>query len=113
MFGVRVQYSIALGLITAALRPVGELIGIVCFDYLKKVYDHRGTVNGLIMAAAVIIAYTVPYSNRRISIQWYIVTQPLFVIAMIIIGSVSMYFLWKYKHYRVIIREAMHIKREE
>ena len=114
----KIVYKIATDLVyftiilTASLRPVGEMIAIIMFDKIKAIYNNRGIYNGLVMALCVIIAYGVPVFQRKLSSEWMSVVHPGFVIFMVLIGAGASFFLWWYKHYRKIMREAMYIKRE-
>ena len=112
IFGIPFGHSLALSIVTASLRPVGEMIAIIIFDKIKAIYNNRGIYNGLVMALCVIIAYGVPVFQRKLSSEWMSVVHPGFVIFMVLIGAGASFFLWWYKHYRKIMREAMYIKRE-
>ena len=112
IFGIPFGHSLALSIVTASLRPVGEMIAIIMFDKIKAIYNNRGIYNGLVMALCVIIAYGVPVFQRKLSSEWMSVVHPGFVIFMVLIGAGASFFLWWYKHYRKIMREAMYIKRE-
>ena len=112
IFGIPFGHSLALSVVTASLRPVGEMIAIIMFDKIKAIYNNRGIYNGLVMALCVIIAYGVPVFQRKLSSEWMSVVHPGFVIFMVLIGAGASFFLWWYKHYRKIMREAMYIKRE-
>ena len=88
------------------------MIDIIMFDKIKAIYNNRGIYNGLVMALCIIIAYGVPVFQRKLSSEWMSVVHPGFVIFMVLIGAWASFFLWWYKHYRKIMREAMYIKRE-
>ncbi|MDO5402999.1 MAG: hypothetical protein Q4F11_06125 [Eubacteriales bacterium] len=109
---VSVYHSIMLGLVTACARPIGEMFAIISYDRKKTVYERRNTYNGAIMAASVLLAYGLPILTRRISAAWMAVVHPSFVMVMFLLGAGAMYYLWWYKSYKDIIREAMHMKRE-
>ena len=112
IFGIPFGHSLALSIVTASLRPVGEMIAIIMFDKIKAIYNNRGIYNGLVMALCIIIAYGVPVFQRKLSSEWMSVVHPGFVIFMVLIGAGASFFLWWYKHYRKIMREAMYIKRD-
>ena len=105
-------YMNFLGKIVYKIATVGEMIAIIMFDKIKAIYNNRGIYNGLVMALCVIIAYGVPVFQRKLSSEWMSVVHPGFVIFMVLIGAGASFFLWWYKHYRKIMREAMYIKRE-
>lgn len=109
---VSIYHSIMLGLVTAFARPIGEMFAIISYDRVKSVYGRRNTYNGIIMAASVLLAYGIPMLTKRVSDVWMVVVHPSFVMVMFLLGAGAMYFLWWYKNYRDIIREAMHMKRE-
>ena len=50
--------------------------------------------------------------RHAISHEWITVVHPVFAFVMLLFGAGAMYFLWWYKHYRKIMRVAMHIKSE-
>ena len=99
-------------IITACARPIGEMLAIITFDHFRGVYENRSVLNGTIMAICVILAYGLPVLNGRIAASWIYAIHPFVVCVMFLVGAGAMYFLWWYKYYRVIIREAMHNKRE-
>lgn len=112
IFGVSPLNSLYLCLLTFCVRPIGEMFAIISFDHLRWLYENRSVFNGTVMAVCVLIAYGLPLFNRRVSVEWLNAIHPFVIIVMLIAGIGSMYFLWWYKHYRVIIRKAMHMKRE-
>lgn len=113
IFKVSVLNSILLGIVTICARLVGEVIAIISFDHVKSLYEKRNRYNGIVMAASVLFAYGMPILTRRVSEGCMVVVHPAFVLLMIVIGIGAMYYLWWYKHYKNIIREAMHMKRED
>lgn len=112
IYGVSLWNSIMLGLLTACARPIGEMFSIICFDHMRFLYDRRNTYNGIIMAIAVLLAYGMPILTGEIAPVWLTLIHPVFVLIMFLLGAGAMYYLWWYKYYRKIIREAMYIKRE-
>lgn len=113
IFKVSIYHSIMIGIVTACARPIGEVLVIFCFDHVKSLYERRNTYNGMIMAASVLLAYGLPILTRKVAAGWMVVVHPAFVLFTILLGAGAMYYLWSYKHYRRIIREAMHMKRED
>lgn len=113
IFGVHPVHAMLLSLATSCARPIGEMAAIICFDHMKSLYNSRNTYNGMIMAVCVLLAYGLPILNRRISYGWEFAFHPMFVVIMIAAGTGAVYYLWCYPHYRTIMREAMHIKRED
>lgn len=112
IMGVPVLNSLMLCVLTACSRPIGEMLAIITFDHFRGVYENRNVLNGTIMAICVILAYGLPVLNGRVSASWIYAVHPFVVLIMFVLGAGAMYFLWWYKYYRVIIREAMHNKRE-
>lgn len=112
IFGVSFTNSIMLSIVTFSARPVGEMLAILVYENFKWLYNNRSVYNGCIMALSVIFTYVMPIIWGRISSDWLCVVHPIFVLVMIIIGAGASVFLWWYKDYRKIIREAIHIKRE-
>ena len=112
ILGEPVFNALMLCFVTACARPVGEMMAIITFDHFRSVYENRSVLNGTIMAICVILAYGLPVLNGRIAASWIYAIHPFVVCVMLLVGAGAMYFLWWYKYYRVIIREAMHNKRE-
>ena len=112
ILGEPVFNALMLCFVTACARPVGEMMAIITFDHFRSVYENRSVLNGTIMAICVILAYGLPVLNGRIAASWIYAIHPFVVCVMFLVGAGAMYFLWWYKYYRVIIREAMHNKRE-
>lgn len=104
--------ALMLCIITACARPIGEMLAIITFDHFRGAYENRNVLNGTIMAICVILAYGLPVLNGRVAASWIYAIHPFVVCVMFFLGAGAMYFLWWYKYYRVIIREAMHNKRE-
>ena len=94
ILGEPVFNALMLCIVTACARPVGEMMAIITFDHFRGVYENRSVLNG------------------RIAASWIYAIHPFVVCVMFLVGAGAMYFLWWYKYYRVIIREAMHNKRE-
>lgn len=113
IFGVSIYNSLMLCLLLIFTRPIGEMLAILAFDRLRSLYENRNLFNGTVMAICVILTYGLPLINRRISVNWLFITHPAIIILFFIAGAGSMYFLWWYKYYRVIIREAIHLKHED
>lgn len=113
LLGVGIGYSIAVGIFTMAMRPIGECCSLLIHDHWRKAFVARGTINGLMMAAAVIYAYVITYFNRSISNVWYIVGNPIFVIVFVLVGAGAMAFLYRYDRYEEIEREAVYLRRED
>ncbi|MGN0317466.1 MAG: hypothetical protein ACI4E1_05950 [Lachnospira sp.] len=113
MFGVTPAHSFGMCLLLTSTRPVGEMLVIISYEHIRSLYENRSVYNGVIMAVSMLLAYGVPLMARKLSPNWIYVVHPFIVIIAIIIGAGAMYFLWWYKFYRKIIREAMHIKRED
>lgn len=112
ILGEPVFNALMLCIITACARPIGEMLAIITFDHFRGVYENRSVLNGTIMAICVILAYGLPVLNGRVTASWIYAIHPFVVCVMFLLGAGAMYFLWWYKYYRVIIREAMHNKRE-
>ena len=112
LFRVSLYNSLMLSLIVIFTRPIGEMFAVLAFDRLRSIYENRSLFNGTVMAICVILAYGLPLINRKVSSNWLFITHPAIVIIFFIAGAAAMYFLWWYKYYRVIIREAMHMKHE-
>lgn len=94
-------------------RAIGEMFAIISFDHMRSIYENRNVYNGIIMAVCVLLAYGMPLLTGRVDADWMNIVHPAMVVLFVIAGAGAMYFLWWYKHYRVIIREAMHMKRED
>lgn len=112
MFGVTFWRALCLSLFTAACRPVGEMFAILIYEKFTVIYENRGTFNGFIMAMCVLVAYGVPVLSRKVSSVWLAFAHPVSAIIMLMVGAAATAYLWWYKHYRKIVREAMHMKRE-
>ena len=112
ILGEPVFNALMLCIITACARPIGEMLAIITFDHFRGVYENRSVLNGTVMAICVILAYGLPVLNGRVTASWIYAIHPFVVCVMFLLGAGAMYFLWWYKYYRVIIREAMHNKRE-
>lgn len=113
IFRVSVYNSVMLCLLVVFTRPIGEMFAVLAFDRLRSIYENRSLFNGTVMAVCVIITYGLPLINRKISINWYYITHPAVICIFLLVGAGAMYFLWWYKYYRVIIREAIHLKHED
>ena len=113
ILGVNFKYSIAVSLFTMAMRPLGEFISLLIHDNAAKVHAMRGSINGVIMAGAFIAAYVLPYVNRAISNTWYRVSNPYFLIGILLICVATMWFLWTYKNYEQVAQDAVYIRRED
>jgi hypothetical protein len=111
MFGVSFGRALCLSLLTAACRPVGEMFAVLIFEKFESIYNNRGVFNGFVMAISILVAYGVPILERRVSSFWLIFANPLTALIMLVIGAAATTYLWWYKHYRKIVREAMHMKR--
>lgn len=112
MFGVSFVNSILAGLVTMCVRPLGEMIAVICFEMVPSMYNNRHSFNGTIIALSVFAAYGLPLLKRQISSDWLFFVHPVFVVAALFVGVFSVYYLWDYPYYRKIMREALHIKRE-
>lgn len=112
IFGVSPINSIILSFVTAWLRPIGEMIVIVAYEKIKSLYNNRNTYYGCVMALSVIFAYGYPIMLRRIPSDWIVVVHPMFALVIFFVGAGAGVFLWWYKHYRKLMRVAMHIKSE-
>ncbi len=112
IFQVPVLNSLMLCILTVCSRPIGEMFAIIAFDHFRGIYENRSVLNGTIMAICVLLAYGLPVLNRSVSATWIYAIHPFVIVIMLVLGAGAMYFLWWYKYYRVIIREAMHNKRE-
>ena len=86
------------------LGSVGEMMAIITFDHFRGVYENRECHIGTIMAICV-ITYGLPVLNGRIAASWIYAIHPFVVCVMFLVEPGTMYFLWWYKYYRVIIRE--------
>ena len=112
ILGEPVFNALMLCIITACARPIGEMLAIITFDHFRGVYENRSVLNGTIMAICVILAYGLPVLNGRVTASWIYAIHPFVVCVMFLLGAGAMYFLWWYKYYRKIVREAMHLKHE-
>lgn len=112
IFGVAPVKSMILSFVTAWLRPVGEMIVIIAHDRIKSLYNNRSAYYGCIMALSVIFAYGYPILLRRIPIEWVVVIHPMVAVITFLLGAGAGVFLWWYKHYRRLMRVAVHIKSE-
>lgn len=113
LFGVSLQKSLLLCLVTMMFRPVGEMLAILVFDSFKKLYNQRGLYNGFVMAFCFMIAYGIPIIEHKIPEMWLFVIHPIFIIICVVAGIGASIYLWWYKDYRKIMSEAMYIKREK
>jgi len=113
IFGVSLKYSIAVSIFTITMRPLGEFLGLMVYDYAVKLHAMRGSINGLIMAAAFIVAYVLPYVNRNISDTLYKVSNPYFLMGIVLVCVATMWFLWTYKKYENVAQDAVYIRRED
>lgn len=114
IFGVKAGYAFAAGLVTAAMRPIGELIDLLIHDHLTKVYSKKGTINGIIMAAAFIAAYCIPASdNGSIPDIEKLIVNPVFIIVEIIISAATIYFMFRYDRFEQIKKDAICLRRKE
>jgi len=113
ILGVSFKYSIAVSLFTMAMRPFGEFISLLIYDKAAKVHAKRGSINGVIMAGAFIIAYVLPYENRSISSTWYKVSNPYFLIGILLVCVSAMWFLWTYNKYEKVAQDTIYIRRED
>ncbi|MDO5382624.1 MAG: hypothetical protein Q4F06_07920 [Eubacteriales bacterium] len=112
IFGVSFPHSLMLCVLNMCARPIGEMFAILSFDHFSWIYDNKSVFNGTVMAACVLLAYGIPLFARRIAPEWIYAVHPFVVLIVFLAGAGAMYFLWWYKYYRKIIREAMHFKRE-
>ena len=112
IFGVSWFHSLMLCMLTICVRPIGEMFAIMSFDHFIWVYENRSVFNGTVMAVCVLLAYGVPFFVRRLSHNWLYAVHPFVVLVFFLAGAGAMYFLWWYKYYRKIVREAMHLKHE-
>lgn len=99
-------------ILTMCVRPIGEMFAIMSFDHFIWVYENRSVFNGTVMAVCVLLAYGVPLFARRLSYSWMYAVHPFVIVVFLLAGAGAMYFLWWYKYYRKIVREAMHMKHE-
>ena len=114
IFGVDAGSAFAAGLLTAAMRPVGELLELIVHDYLPAVYSKKGTINGIIIATAFIAAYCLPASeNVRIPDVRHLIVNPVFIIAEILISAAVIFFMFRYDRYEQIKRDAVCLRRKE
>lgn len=112
IFGVSWFHSLMLCMLTICVRPIGEMFAIMSFDHFIWAYENRSVFNGTVMAVCVLLAYGVPFFVRRLSHNWLYAVHPFVVLVFFLAGAGAMYFLWWYKYYRKIVREAMHLKHE-
>ncbi len=113
IFGVPFADSLLLSFVTACMRPIGEMLVIISYENIPSLYNSRNTYYGWVMAISVLLAYGLPMITRQVHQDWRIVVHPVFAVIMLLAGAGAMYFLWWYKYYRKLMREAIHIKREE
>lgn len=112
IFGVSAFHSLMLCIFTMCVRPIGEMFAIMSFDHFIWVYENRSVFNGTVMAVCVLLAYGIPFFARRLPYSWMYAVHPFVVFIFLLAGAGAMYFLWWYKYYRKIVREAMHMKHE-
>lgn len=112
IFGVSFYHSLMLCILTICVRPIGEMFAILSFDHFIWVYENRSVFNGTVMAVCVLLAYGVPLFVRKVAHNWMYAIHPFVVFIFFLAGAGAMYFLWWYKYYRKIIREAVHMKHE-
>lgn len=112
LFGVSILPAFMVSVVTLLARPIGEMIGIICFEHFPSLYTGRNAYNGAVIAVCVLLAYGMPVLNRSVHSSWLFFVHPVFVVAMIFAGVLALYYLWSYKDYRKIMREAVYIKRE-
>ncbi len=113
IFDVSVVNAIMLSVVTVSARPIGEMLAIIGYEHMSVIYSNRNAFNGIFMAAGVIIAYGFPMLTRRIAGFWMLFVNPVFMIFMIAVGALSMLYIWKYKHYRELMRTSLHRQRNE
>lgn len=111
IFDVSIINAFMLSIVTVSARPIGEMIAIIGYEHMSVIYNNRNVFNGIVMAVSVIVAYGLPLLTRKVSLGWMIVVNPIFVVVMVLLGCISMVYLWKYKHYRQIMRTALHTQR--
>lgn len=112
MFGVSPLHSLGMCLLLISARPIGEMFVIISFDHIRSLYENRNIYNGVIMAVSMLLSVGVPLMARRLSSNWIYIIHPFVIGLALLAGAAAMYFLWWYKFYSLIIREAMHMKRE-
>lgn len=112
MFDVSFANSLLVSIVTVCIRPVGEMFALVGFENIRSMYNSRNLFNGTVIAVCILLAYGLPLLERRISSGWLIFVNPVFVVVTLFIGVFAVYYCWSYPHYRKIMREAVHIKRE-
>ncbi len=113
IFGLGFRYAIPVSFITIALRPVGELVNLYVHDKMNWLYQKKGTVHGLLMVLAFIIAYIVPYINRNVSTGWNFMNSILAVILFGAIGAYTVYRLLNYTRFADIAQENIYLRRQE
>lgn len=113
ILGVSASHAFLLALITSLARPVGEVFGIVMFAVSKKMLNKKSTYDGVVIALAIIVAYTVPYVSRRIDVSLYGIMNVPVIIVMCVLAFLSLYVLWNYKRYGHISREMVLMRRED
>lgn len=111
IFDVSMVNALMLSIVTVAARPIGEMIAIIGYEHMSKIYSNRNVFDGVLMALSIMTAYGLPLITRKVSLGWLIVVNPIFVVVMVILGALSMLYLWKYKHYTQIMRTALHKQR--
>lgn len=111
--GVSAVQAFPLALVTSLARPVGETAGLVIYSFFKKIHRKKAIYDGVIIALAIITAYACPFAFRKISPVWGNITNPIVIAVMALLSAMSLYVIWNYKRYGIIVRELIFAKREE
>lgn len=111
--GVSALHAFLLALLTALARPVGELFGLVLYTYFKNIHKKKAVYDGIVIAAAILIAYVCPYAFGKTAPWWVNVISTPALVVMALLCLVSLYVIWNYKRYGHIVRELVFSKRED
>lgn len=112
ILGVNIRYCFYLSIITMSLRPAGEVVALFFHTFLNRLHKRRESINGFLMAGAILYAYLVPYVNRDISDRWYEVGGVSFICGMLFAGFVSVGILYLYRRYDHLFQELVYKKKD-
>ena len=80
------------------------MLSIICGSLSNNILFTVGDRDYLMMR----VMFISPY----MSYSWMYAVHPFVIVVFLLAGAGAMYFLWWYKYYRKIVREAMHMKHE-
>ncbi len=113
LLGVSMPQAFLLALVTGLVRPVGEVAGLVVYTFFRRLHRKKALYDGVVIALAIIIAYACPYAFRKISPVWNVVTGPVVIVVAMLFSVMSLYIIWNYKRYGMIVRDRVFEKRED